>query len=549
MGMKGGNRQRRNRSGSAFRRPSHASTVVLLLVGVAYLLLPLPTSAQQAPYATGAIPTPEEIIERVPKAPRRRAFLPERVDLSERFPTPGNQGRYGSCVAWAVGYAARSYYNVQSKPGRSLPRQKIPSPAYIYNLATKGKCAPDRGMSLTVAFEYMKDLGVLSLAEFPYSDKQCPIPSASQQQHATNGFEILDYQWVGKSFQTVEAENPGLDIQEQVKIARRQRLNAAREELGFGHPVIISTNLTNTFFPGKGVWRGDGECEDEDGYCGHAITLTGYDDHNKQLKFINSWGTNWGENGYGYMSYDAFLSRVGEAWVIRMPFEPEPPKPLPTPTPEDFNIALPDMDCGGVVVERQGRKFKLTGFAGKQDDVDAIRRAVAGRNDVTVDVELRPWPQCETLMTLRDVLADQRKPELHIARDKFKAGELMLFDVSMADYQGYLHVAYVQADGNVANLVQSSPTTLTTLSPRKRLTFGDGKEGRAKFTVSKPFGNEMVVVIASKSPLFPEKRPKVEIERDFLSALRAAIIARPDTTSPERLITADYYVLTTSEGE
>jgi C1A family cysteine protease len=36
----------------------------------------------------------------------------------------------------------------------------------------------------------------------------------------------------------------------------------------------------------------------------HAITLVGYDDTTQRFKFANSWGRQWGENGFGYVSYD-----------------------------------------------------------------------------------------------------------------------------------------------------------------------------------------------------------------------------------------------------
>jgi C1A family cysteine protease len=32
----------------------------------------------------------------------------------------------------------------------------------------------------------------------------------------------------------------------------------------------------------------------------HAVTLVGYDPDTEQFKFKNSWGSNWGINGYGY---------------------------------------------------------------------------------------------------------------------------------------------------------------------------------------------------------------------------------------------------------
>src|SRR5262249_56575528 len=37
---------------------------------------------------------------------------------------------------------------------------------------------------------------------------------------------------------------------------------------------------------------------------GHAVCIVGYDDQKRQFKFINSWGTGWGDHGYGYLPYD-----------------------------------------------------------------------------------------------------------------------------------------------------------------------------------------------------------------------------------------------------
>ena len=35
--------------------------------------------------------------------------FPSSIDLSPRFPEPGNQGSQYSCVAWALAYALKSY--------------------------------------------------------------------------------------------------------------------------------------------------------------------------------------------------------------------------------------------------------------------------------------------------------------------------------------------------------------------------------------------------------------------------------------------------------
>ena len=47
--------------------------------------------------------------------------------------------------------------------------------------------------------------------------------------------------------------------------------------------------------------------------------------------------------------------------------------------------------------------------------------------------------------------------------------------MSMATFQGYLHVAYLQADGTVLDLVQSNPLMLSTLAANNKLKFEDGQ--------------------------------------------------------------------------
>lgn len=40
----------------------------------------------------------------------------------------------------------------------------------------------------------------------------------------------------------------------------------------------------------------------------HAIVLTGYNDNEETFTFKNSWGTSWGNAGYGKMTYLYFLA-------------------------------------------------------------------------------------------------------------------------------------------------------------------------------------------------------------------------------------------------
>ena len=54
---------------------------------------------------------------------------------------------------------------------------------------------------------------------------------------------------------------------------------------------------------------------------GHAVCFVGFDDGKKLLKFKNQWGKDWGDNGYGYLSYEYADKFLSDAWAISM----EPP--------------------------------------------------------------------------------------------------------------------------------------------------------------------------------------------------------------------------------
>ena len=486
-------------------------------------------------YSTGAVlPSDEEKAE-IPPPPQTRAFLPEIVDLSSRMPPVGNQGALGSCVSWAVGYAARSYYSKLQHQG-SLPRASIPSPAYMHGLLRqadgKGRCTG--GAYVIQALDLLESDGAASLAEMPYNDRRCDKPPESLIEKVRNNRQFAtEPRWATWS---------GF-----FSIKERANLDAMKRELANGHPIVISIRLDDAFhrLRGRKVWSGLGNPD-----SGHAVTLVGYNERGQYFKFINSWGTGWGDRGYGRISYQTMIDQEVLGHSIRVAGV-EPPEPEPDPdgpiAPRPDDIALPQVSCGKLSQGRVDGNHVIRGFVREEADLAKIREAVGSR-DVKLEVDLRPWPQCEALMTLSEPLDDNGKPAVELPQQSYREGDTLSFSVGMAPFEGYLHVAYVQADGNVVNLVQQGVSSINTLPRGAKLIFGDGQEGRPQFVVSEPFGEEMVIAIASASPLFDAPRPTVEVEREFLTALRQAILARPDPNLPQRRISAQYAILKT-QGE
>ena len=164
-----------------------------------------------------------------------------------------------------------------------------------------------------------------------------------------------------------------------------------------------------------------------------------------------------------------------------------------------------------------------------------------------MDVQLRPWPQCEVLLTLDKVLRSDDQPQVttNSGQTQFKKADQVSFEVKTPKKPAYIYISYIQADGTVINLKQP-PVTGPSLSATK-LVFGDGLEGRSKFTVAPPFGREMVVVLASASPLFETRLPSKQTEREYLSALRKAIVYKADPKMPDRELSAAFLGIETGE--
>lgn len=98
--------------------------------------------------------------------------------------------------------------------------------------------------------------------------------------------------------------------------------------------VVAAVNATNVFLAyKKGVFN-----ENASGDVNHAITLVGWDDSKGAWLLKNSWGTDWGDNGYMWIKYNSNSVGSFAYWVDAAPIggsvTPAPaPAPQPTPPP------------------------------------------------------------------------------------------------------------------------------------------------------------------------------------------------------------------------
>lgn len=563
------------------------------LVGLGFAVVMSQAVAQPVmEHGMGFVAEPDMVYKSFPGVPRFRAFLPPEADLSGRFPTPGNQGKQGSCTAWAVGYGMRSYYEGQANHRENFTsEEQVFSPAYIYNRLHEGAKDCHDGTAISHALDLLVQEGVPPMSEFPYSADDCSRTPGSKTKTLAANFRI-------KSWRAIEPT----------------KLDDAKGQINAGNPVVFGMNIAQNF----NNLHGDEIYDDTDSprIGGHAMVLVGYSEKRQAFKLLNSWGTNWGDHGFGWVSYRAikelgmrlFVADAPAAVTPNPPPVPPtpvvvvtppvpipptpvvvippvqvvvvdpppapvvvitPPAPTPTPTPPVVVIPVPPPPPAPVVIPllaatreavaarlnqvscariesalATDRIVHLSGFVGSAEDMEKLRadvQSMPGVRDVDANVVLRPWPQCEVYLSFDQALSVHKGLDVKLlgaSGDVFKEGDSMSIEVATPNYPSYVYVTYLQASGDAVHLQWPNGRFPKPLPPNTKITFGGGKNGEPAYRIGAPFGDEIVVAVASASPLFPEGMPEAAIDREYLTSFRRTFLVRPKNGAGNRVVTA-----------
>ncbi len=78
--------------------------------------------------------------------------------------------------------------------------------------------------------------------------------------------------------------------------------------------IVVSVDITESWFNASNGEIPLPENQNEI-IAGHGFAMVGYDDRTKKFRFVNSWGVDWGDKGYGYLPYEYFERFLTDAWV------------------------------------------------------------------------------------------------------------------------------------------------------------------------------------------------------------------------------------------
>lgn len=218
-------------------------------------------------------------IEEVPLA---ETYIPKKttttsIDLRQGFTHIKSQGNQGSCSAFALA----SIYEYILKTNNALESDLSESFLYYNARKKKGDAGKDTGSNFYDSISAFMESGICTELLFPY-DADVFNKEPGQEAYQDGASRLVK--------KALNVKNTIDDI---------------RSALAEGYPVAISLKVFDSFSDTmSGFVRRPDENELKNEKSGnHAMVICGYSDEQRVFIVRNSWGTNFGENGYCYVPY------------------------------------------------------------------------------------------------------------------------------------------------------------------------------------------------------------------------------------------------------
>jgi hypothetical protein len=204
---------------------------------------------------------------------------------------------------------------------------------------------------------------------------------------------------------------------------------------------------------------------------------------------------------------------------------------------DDAQRAVQGLSCAGVGIDVSDTgDIAASGYVGTEADRAKAGALLAALPDVgRVDnaVAVMSWPLCEALDVLRQRTVFHLGPPRTPAIDPggtdgvYREGDHLLIGVTApSSYDGYLYVDYLDAaEGYVVHLLPNEMRRDNSARAGQQIVIGTLPQEVAKYTVSPPFGSNLLIAVASRTPLFEGLRPQVEQADKYLAALRSSLEA------------------------
>lgn len=212
--------------------------------------------------------------------------IKETVDLREFFTPVKNQLDLGSCTSFA---AVAMYEAMMNQVGVESANDMSPAYLYYYSNILKGR--PAGGGNFFEQLEVLGKHGVCHESLYVYD---ADVPGAKPSEQADND---------AKEHRVIAAKQIPLINESDKSETLKRNHTILTSALTEGYPIGISLKIYDNL--GKDgafiLHPDDSPNAKEDGW--HAMVIVGYSEENNFYIVRNSWGTDFGENGYCYIPF------------------------------------------------------------------------------------------------------------------------------------------------------------------------------------------------------------------------------------------------------
>jgi len=240
------------------------------------------------------------------------------------------------------------------------------------------------------------------------------------------------------------------------------------------------------------------------------------------------------------------------------PSAPEPALPAPPAVVPPLSVAsvapvLTKVPCAALAASSSGNTLQVHGYLPGTFGLGRLRdalTAIPGVTTLNTDVQQVSADKCSVIDAFAPYWTRNRQAggetsiRMRAGGTALTEGDSLIIDVTTPAYESYVHVDYYVLDGTVVHLVPSRRARANRAPPRYSATIGTV----AGWTISKPFGTELIVLLVTPVPLFDGLRPESESRSDYLRAVDKSLREIAAKHGQDK-ITADFVQITTRARE
>ena len=210
---------------------------------------------------------------------------------------------------------------------------------------------------------------------------------------------------------------------------------------------------------------------------------------------------------------------------------------------------LDSLPCSALNVSVQGGEVRLQGYVSRELDISKLESqilALPGANKVSSDLQPVVAAKCPIVELYAPYWIGNREGGNSLTiqssgeANELTEGDPLVVEIRTPSYQSYVNVDYYSLDGGVVHMIPGPRAKDNQAPPNYAATIGDLGE----WTVSEPFGEEMIAVVMTPEPLFDQLRDEYEDKDQYLTAVqeRLEFISK---RSGKETITADFVMIHT----